>query len=667
MPVTRLDITSVRPFAGGQSFGEVGPYNHLKGTAHFSVDPLHPSNSSITDVELAPRDSEGRVHFSADFEMLQPADPERGRGSVIFDVVNRGRKTILGFNSAARAMDPGAPLDPGNGFLMREGYTVVWCGWQCDVPDDPNLIGLNAPQALNPDGSALTGKMLCQFQSNDPVNVFLLADRTHEPHPPTDSNEAGAPLTVRDHPNGPHTEIPRERFQFVRVEDEQVEPDLNHVYLRGGFEPGRIYQLVYTTTGTDVVGLGMASVRDIVSFLKYESEEDGNPCAGSIEYAHAFGASQSGRFLRTYIYYGLNTDEQGRIALDGIIPHVAGGMRGEFNLRFGQPSKDVCYIMPELFPFSDTEVTDPISGASGSLLDRMEAQKREGAELPKIMFTNTSAEYWRGDAALIHTDFGEMADAAESENARRYHFAGTQHGSGAFPPESIRLMDGLKGQLPYNAVDYSPLQRALLNNLDSWARDGIEPPASLHPSLDDGTGVESYTLREKFERIPGVNFPPEVTRAMRLDYGDETHLGRTIKLPAEQGEEYPAVVSDVDDDGNEVRGIRLPSVSVPLATNTGWNLRHPDNGNPDLVIGITGGLAGWTLPFHKTKEGRETSGDPRLSIEERYDSRDDYVERVRQAAADLVSEGYLLEEDVEREAETAGRRYDYWMNGGGVS
>ena len=123
MPVTRLDITSVRPFAGGQSFGEVGPYNHLKGTAHFSVDPLHPSNSAITDVELAPRDSEGRVHFSADFEMLQPADPERGRGSVIFDVVNRGRKTILGFNSAARAMDPGAPLDPGQRVPDARGDT----------------------------------------------------------------------------------------------------------------------------------------------------------------------------------------------------------------------------------------------------------------------------------------------------------------------------------------------------------------------------------------------------------------------------------------------------------------------------------------------------------------------------------------------------------------
>ncbi len=659
MPVTRLDITSETPFAGGQSFGSVGPYSHLKGRAYFSVDPLHPSNRTITDIEMAPRDSEGRVRFSADFEMLQPADPERGRGSMVFDVVNRGRKTILGFNSAARSMDPAAPLEAGNGFLMREGYTVVWCGWQCDVPDDPHLIGLDAPPTLRADGSPITGRILHQFQCNEPTNVFLLADRTHNPHPPTDPSEPGASLTVRDHPNAPASEIPREQFQFVRVEDEQVEPDLNHIYLRGGFEPGRVYQLVYTTTGSDVVGLGMASVRDIVSFLKYESEQDGNPCAGAIDYAHAFGASQSGRFLRTYIYYGLNDDERGRMALDGIIPHVAGGMRGEFNLRFGQPSKDVCYIIPELYPFADTEVPDPISGDSDSLLARME---RSG-NLPKIMFTNTSAEYWRGDAALIHTDFGIMRDAAQSENVRRYHFSGTMHGSGAFPPQTIRAMDGLKGQLPYNAVDYSPIQRALLTNLDSWVREGKPPPASRHPSLDEGTGVESYTLREKFERIPGVVFPPEVTRAMRLDYGEETHLGRTLELPAERGEEYPAVVSDVDDDGNEVGGIRLPSISVPLATNTGWNLRHPDNGNPDLVIGITGGLAGWTLPFHKTKADREAAGDPRASIAERCDSRDDYVEQVRRAAEEMVSDGFLLEEDVERETEMAAARYDYWTNG----
>ena len=195
----------------------------------------------------------------------------------------------------------------------------------------------------------------------------------------------------------------------------------------------------------------------------------------------------------------------------------------------------MCYIIPELFPFSDTEITDPVTGVSGSLLVRME----ESGNVPKIMFTNTSAEYWRGDAALIHTDFGSMRDAGESEYVRRYHFAGTMHGSGVFPPQTVRAMDGLKGQLPFNSVDYSPLQRAQLTNLDHWVRDGTPAPDSQHPSLDYGTGVESSTLREKFERIPGVTFPPEVTRAMRLDYGDETHLGPDCEAARGTGRGVP--------------------------------------------------------------------------------------------------------------------------------
>jgi len=659
--ITRLDLRHESPFADRASFGDVGPYRLLEGTAHFAVDPLHPRNEAITDVELAPRDDQGMVRFSSDFAMLQPADPNKGNGRIAFDVLNRGRKTIMSFNSSPRSADPAAPVDPGNGFLMRQGYTIVWCGWQADVPPNTPLMGLHAPEAIGPDGRPLTGRILCQFQANEPTNVFLLSDRNHTPHVPVDQDDPSASMTVRDHPNGPAQDIPRDRWSFVRVEDEQIEPEPNHVHLASGFEPGRIYQLVYKTKSSTIVGLGMAAVRDVVSFLKYGSSETGNPCAGSIDYAYAFGASQSGRFLRTLIHDGINEDEQERIALDGIIPHVAGGMRGEFNLRFGQPSKDVCYIIPELFPFTDTEQTDPVSGDTGALLTRLQERNMT----PKIMFTNTSAEYWRGDAALIHTDLETMRDAPESENVHRYHFAGAQHGAGTFPPQTIRPMDGLKGQLPYNSVDYGPLLRGVLTSLDRWVSGAAPAPASRHPSLEDGTAVESHTLRGRFEAIPGVAFQPEVLRAMRLDYGDETHLGRTVKLPAVQGERYPALVSDVDEDGNEVGGIRLPDVATPLATYTGWNLRHPDNGNPGLAIGITGGLAGWTLPFPRTKADREASGDPRTSIEERYESRDGYLDQVRGAASTLADEGYMLEEDIERTVEQAAVKYDYWMSGRG--
>ncbi|HIB10500.1 MAG TPA: hypothetical protein EYO17_00990 [Dehalococcoidia bacterium] len=345
------------------------------------------------------------------------------------------------------------------------------------------------------------------------------------------------------------------------------------------------------------------------------------------------------------------------MALDGIIPHVGGAMRGEFNLRFGQPSQDICYISPEMFPFTDTPQLDPVTGAKGSMLERLEEQ----GQVPKIMFTNTSAEYWRGDAALIHTDLEKMKDAAESPSVRRYHFAGCQHVVGVFPPLEVRTGAGSRGHLPFNSVDYSPLLRAALVNLDRWVSDGEPAPASRHPSLSDGTAVDSQSVMDKFTGLPGVRVAAKTTRALRLDYGQDTHPSRLTKLPAEEGQEYPALVSDIDEDFNDRAGIRLPDLTVPVATYTGWNLRDASIGNPSLFIGISGGLAGWTLPFQKTAADRETTGDPRRSISERYDSRDSYLRQVEKAGQTLVDEGYLLAEDLPRVVERAGLKYDYFM------
>jgi hypothetical protein len=277
------------------------------------------------------------------------------------------------------------------------------------------------------------------------------------------------------------------------------------------------------------------------------------------------------------------------------------------------------------------------------------------------MFTNTSAEYWRGDGALVHTDLENMTDARESDQVRRYLFSGNQHGSGTFPPARVESGAGPRGDLPRNAVDYTPLLRAALENLDRWVSTGEPAPPSCHPSLSDGTAVESHTLAAKFSTLPGVRFPPKPLRAIRLDYGPQTGLGRATTLPAVQGEEYPALVSDVDEDCNETAGIRLPDLTVPLATNTGWSLRHPDIGNPDLYLGITGGLSGWTLRFPATQADREASGDPRLSIEERYASKEDYISKVEEAARGLVDEGYLLAEDIDMMVSRAAKRYDYFM------
>ena len=657
MAITELAIAKRSSFASGESFGDVGAYELLEGTAHFAVDPRNARNRGITDLDLSPRNGQGNVEFSADFAMLQPVITDRGNRRILFDVVNRGRKTALSMNSVGAATDPTAPLESGNGYLMRRGYTVVWGGWQADVPPTPGLIGLQGPEAVAPQGGPLTGKIMCQFQCNEPTQVFLLADRQHLPNPAADVDESEATLTVRDLPNSPATPVDRGQWSFVRVEDEEVEPQPSHIYMPSGFDPGKIYQLVYTTKGSRIVGLGMAAMRDVVSFLKYAPASAGNPSAGAIDYAYAMGRSQSGRFLRQYIHLGINEDEEDRMALDGIIPHVAGGMRGEFNLRFGQPSKDVCYIIPEMFPFTDTPQSDPVTGSQGSLLDALE----ERGKVPKMMFTNTSAEYWRGDAALIHTNLETLNDADESPSVRRYHFAGCQHGSGEFPPLEVRTNDGIRGQLPFNSVDYAPLLRAALDNLDRWVTTGEEPPASRHPSLNDGTAVESHTLVERFGQLPGVRVPTQTTRAIRLDYGPESHLGRTTTLPAVEGEEFPALVADLDESFNEVRGIRLPDLEVPVATYTGWNLRDESIGNPNLFIGITGGLAGWTLPLPRTEAERESTGDPRESIESRYANREDYLQQVTQAAQALVDEGYMLSEDIEEVVDLAGRKYDFFV------
>ena len=655
MPLTNIDITNRYIFSNGEEFGDVGQYEVLEGIASFEIDPLLDINTSIVDLELAERQPNGLVAFSSDICILQPVNPDKGNQRVLFDVVNRGRKTALSLNDVPAVTDHFAPLMAGNGFLMRKGYTVAWCGWQWDVPANLGLIGLHAPEALSADGP-LEGKIMCQFQSDVPTQVFLLADRQHTPHPAADIDEEEATLEVRNLPNQSARAIDREDWSFVRVEDGDVEPDPSHIYLPAGFEPGLIYQLVYTTRGSTVVGLGFAAIRDFISFLKNATRENGNPCSKDLEFAYAFGRSQSGRFLRQMIHLGLNIDEAGQMALDGIIPHVGGGMRGEFNLRFGQPSKDVCYIIPELFPFTDTKQNDPVTGQSGGLLDTMLAQ----GQVPKIMFTNTSAEYWRGDAALIHCDLDTMSDATESSYVRRYHFAGCQHGAGVFPPEQTRVSDGLRGQLPFNSVDYTPLLRAALINLDNWVSTGTEPPASRHPSLDRGTAVESKVVMAKFVDLPGLRTPPELTRAMRLYYGDEVHLGRTTVLPAEEGDEFPALVSDIDESFNELDGIRLPDLTVPVATYTGWNLRHESIGNPDLFIGITGGLAGSTLALPKTKEERINMGDPRLSIEERYESKSEYLRDTERDALVLIEKGYLLEEDLQPVIELAARKYDYF-------
>ena len=654
MPVTKIEVKSRVPFAQGREFGDVGSYEQLDGAVHFAVDPEHPANETVADLNLAPRNEQGQVTFSSDFRILRPVDPARGNRRLLLDVLNRGKALALRNINSAPEVAPDAPPNAGNGFLMREGYTVVWCGWQHDVPDAPGLLRINAPEARE-NGEPVSGTIVVTVQPHVPGQVQFLSDRLHRPYASNHLEDWNAVMTVQDHEDGPERVIPRQEWAFARLEGERKVPDTSHVYLESGFVPGKVYQVIYSTTGAPVVGLGHLATRDIAAFLRNGDAADGNPCAGEIDRAYAFGVSQSGRFLRQFLYMAVNFDQDGNTVFDGFIPHVAGAKRGEFNQRFGQPSSQASRSTNSLFPFSDTDQTDSETGLTDGLLTRLAAK----GPLPKIMYVNTSSEYWAGHCALMHVDLEGKRDLELPDAVRVYLLAGTQHGLGSLPLTDNDA-DGYRTQQLVNCLDYRPLLRAALTNLDKWVTSGELPPASRYPRLDDGTAVTPETALTTIGSIPGVNSPAHLRRFTRLDFGPDPDV--PTKIPAEVGRPFPTLVPVVDDNGNELAGITLPYISAPLATYTGWNLRHPDIGGADQVMstgGASGGtLRGSTIPFPVTVEARSSAGDPRQSVEELYQSRDGYLERVEQDARSLIDEGYLLAEDVPTVLEQAGQLYD---------
>ncbi len=654
MAVIGLDITRRTTLADEKEFGTVGAYELLSGVLRFAVDPENPRNADIVDLKLAQRGADGKVHFSTDFALMQPADPSRGNRRLLFDVVNRGRKTALAsFNDAGPGAEPDGP-NLGNAFLMRHGYTVAWCGWQHDVPSQPGLMGLQAPEALE-DERPVRGRIAVEFQPISAARSVMLSDRGHKPYPAADLNDPDATLTVRDTIRGERRLVPRERWRFAREERGSIAPDPTFVYFTDGFEAGKIYEAIYATETAPVVGVGLLSARDAVTFLRYERAAAGNPCAGAIERAYSFGSSQSGAFLRSFLYHGLNEDEEERLVFDGVIAHIAGQVSRRFAHRFAQPSSTSEWAFGRGFPFSDIVQEEPVNGQRDGLLARLEAR----GKAPKVFYTNSGVEYRRG-GALIHTDPAGRRDVDFPDNVRGYFMAGTRHGSGTLPLTDLAA-DGSRSRYFLNSIDYTPLLRAVLVNLDAWASHGVEPPASRVPLLANGTLVPTESSAAVHATIPGVDLPSEWNRLMRLDFGPGAAEGRLDILPPRVVEDpYPALVSAVDSDGNDVAGIRLPDVSVPLATHTAWNLRHPDIGAPDLLIL----LAGATHPFPRTAAERQAAGDPRPSIEERYASKEDYLQRVIEAAAQLVMDRYLLEEDVERILERASLQWDIFTAAG---
>jgi hypothetical protein len=658
MPVIGFELGFRRVLADGKTWGEVGPYEELRGTLRFAINPMHQANTHLTDVALAPRNAQGLVEFASDVSIIVPVERHRGNGRLLLDVVNRGNRVALpNFNRAPRlflgadvAVD--APVDLGDGFLMQRGFTVVACGWQVDAPDFPALITMRQGHSA----PGLRGRVYMQLQAAEDTQNFLLSDKNHKAYPAADLDQPDAIMEVRDLPDGVAQPVPRGFWRFGRLDDDRYRPDPHYICAAQGFQKGRLYQIVYTTNWAPILSLSFAALRDCVSWFKYGAEVVAPPIE-TVRYAYAYGRSQTGRYLRTYIYNDFNQDEHGREVLDGMMVTVAGGMRGEFNQRFGQNSKDRNNMLTQLFPFTSVPQTDPETRVTDSLRRRLDAR----ASPLKVFEINSSAEYHRGDASLTHTDPDGKHDVEAGPNTRVYHFAGTEHSLGNWPPtDTAQTGDGeQRSQNLRSVVDYAPLLRACLVNLDRWVVEGLEPPPSQHPRLADGTAVPPAALKPVFDRIPAANYPEHHALPCRRDYGLLQDVEQVTILPPKVGAPYGSLVSAVDQDGNEVAGIALPEVAVPLATHTGWTRRHPNIGGEQQLLVFAGG----TLPFAVDEAERQASGDPRASITARYPSKQAYLERVQQAAEQLVAERYLLAEDVAVCLAQAGKFWDYFAGG----
>jgi hypothetical protein len=635
--VVRVEIASRVDVLNGKEFGSSGAYERISGRVYFALTVANPHNRRIVDLGNAVNLKDGEVGFSADFIAVRPKDASRGNGSMLLEVPNRGRGRIM---SLVDGGDWDLANDAGDAWLLRNGFTIVSLGWQWDATG-AGALQFFAPVAKE-NGKTITGLlrgdlMPSKVMSEIPLGHLILGSIGGSEYPVAAPDDPRNVLTVRDSRSRQRTVIPRAEWQFAHTVDGKLVPSDRHIRLNGGFRPGKIYEYVYVVADPVVAGGGFAAIRDFASYAKHARDT-----LTPAERVYGEGISQNGRFLRDFLYQGFNADEGGNIALDGVLAHVAGAGRGSFNYRFAQPSRDAqptssVFFPTDIFPFTDQPEKDPNTGKTAGLLDRATADK----VLPKIFFSNTSYEYWGRAAALIHVSADGKQDAPISDNVRVYHFTGLQHFSASFPPK--RGEGDLLSQLPQSPLPVKYFWRAMIANMDAWVRDNTLPPPSSYPKIADGTLVP---LREyAFPAIPGVNLPQEASEAWRLDFGPHWQDGILSIQPPKVGEAFPVLVPQVDADGNERDGVRLPEITVPLATYTGWNLRDPSIGAPDLRVAFEVSY----LPFAKTAADRHGEGqkrvDPRKSIAERYAGPDDYMGRYKNAVDDLVKQRWVLPED----------------------
>jgi hypothetical protein len=639
--VTRFEITQRNVIAGGKSFGDRGPYVHLVGRVHFAIVPelvgLIPFGGRVVDLQYAPRNADGHVEFWADFEALTPQDPARSNHAVLYDVNNRGNKLALGMFCYGGGNDLSKPEAVGDGFLLRQGFTIVWSGWDGELLPGGNRLLLNAPIARGEHGP-ITGPVRCEVIVNEPAYRTVVNWANHGSYRPVPGLIEQATLTIREKPADPRVELPRDQWTLHVSEVDSPNPtQLPKVELEvpAGLKPGSIYELIYTAQDPLVMGVGFVGVRDLMAAIR-DGQGGGNPFL----LANHVDKSYLGRFLREFLQQGFNADHHGGPVIDAVIPHVAGGGLGSFNHRFAQPTRhtnqhDHHDYPGDRFPFAYERQTDPLSGLSSQVGSEEDCL---------VLHTQSSAEYWTRAGSLPHTDPLGRRDAKPPSLTRFYTFGGTQHGPAGYPPER-----GL-GQNASNPGDYKPFLRALLMTViqsqyaDQWLR-AEEFPPSIVPRINDGTLLPWRDALAGFPKIPGVKTPNVIHEPLWLFHGDRWHTERIIDVqPPRVLGSYRVLAPRVDPDGNDLGCLLPPEVAVPVGTYTGWNLRRATAGAEDELVSLTGSF----LPFPVTKADREQTSDPRPSLQERYGTHAEYVRRFTAECQRLQAAGWLIPEDAER-------------------
>lgn len=638
--VVGVEVTTRTKVLDSRPWGRAGAYEKLVGRIEFAVDPASPFNDVIVDLGRAPLGADGKVHATADLMVLQPVDPSRRSGTALLEVSNRGRKAALAyFQKAEGSADPSEPGHFGDGLLMRRGMTLIWVGWQVDVPRQPDLMRLEAPIA-QADGQALEGLVRCDWTLDAPAQRLELGHRGHVPYPLAARDHPDHRLTVRDGRMGERREVPRSSWSF----DEAG----TAIESAAGFEPGHIYELVYRARDPWVVGLGLVAVRDTMSYAKNDRD-----CAFKVARGVAVGISQTGRFLRHFLWQGLNTDEFGHKVFDGVMVHSAGAGRGSFNHRFAQPSRDAhrysAFFYPtDLFPFTGRIQRDAAGDRSDGLLALLLA--REHA--PRVFYTNTGYEYWGRAASLVHTSLEGSADVEPLENERIYHLASGQHFVVPFPPGEDTRLEG-SDVYTENPLDFSVTLRALMVALIEWVEVDREPPPSAYPRIDEDTLVAIGHVG--FPEVPGLRLPTVAHEAHRIDYGEGWREGVVTQQPPAVGEAYPALVPQLDEVGNELGGLPALELLDPLATYFPWCLRTGLGAAEDELRDFYGTF----VPLPRTEEERMRSGDSRPSLEAMYGDRDRYLTLVEASSRDLVDARLLLPQDVDRTLVNAAAAWDW--------